>query len=185
MSRIYIVGAVGSGKTTFGKRLSAKTGFPFCELDGIVYKPDKNSEIGNKKRSVEERDVLFGSVVRQKDWIIEDAGRSYFEEGFQRADFILLLEPPVRIRNYRILKRWIKQNLHLETCLYKPTWIMLKCMFRWSKNYESGADNIKKRLLPYRDKIVILRSNKDIRSYLKAGIPYGHAETKTPEAKRI
>lgn len=167
MSRMYIVGSVGSGKTTFGKRVAAKTGFPFCELDSIVYEPDKDSEIGNRKRSVKERDALFGSVIRQKDWIIEDAGRSYFEEGFQRADTIILLEPSTRIRNYRIVKRWIKQKLRLEKSHYKPKFIMLKCMLQWSKDYDSGVNDIKNRLLPYQDKVVILKNRNDIRLYLR------------------
>jgi len=36
MRKIYIVGMVASGKTTFAKNLSKEMGIPFYELDCIV-----------------------------------------------------------------------------------------------------------------------------------------------------
>ena len=151
-NKIYIVGPVGSGKTTLARKLSEDYGFYCCELDSIVHGTDPSTFAGNRKRSVEERDNLFNSVLIKDSWIVEDTGRACFGIALQEADSIIQLEPPVPVRLQRILLRWIKQNLHLEKCGYNPNLHMLKCMFRWTLNYEKGADGVKERLKPYKHK---------------------------------
>jgi hypothetical protein len=43
---------------------------------------------------------------------------------------------------------------------------MLRAMFRWTRQFESGADKLEERLLPYRAKTTTLRSRKDGQSFL-------------------
>lgn len=145
--KIYIVGAVSSGKTTLARKLSEKLNIRYQSLDEVVHIPDKANPWGNRKREVEERDNIFNSIIQQSMWIIEDIGRPCFAEGLKVADIIVLLEVPKRLRNYRIIKRWVKQRLGFEKCLYNPNINMLKCMFHWSKDYELGIDNLKKEYL--------------------------------------
>ncbi len=45
---------------------------------------------------------------------------------------------------------------------------MLKAMFRWAGDYDTGRDGTKKRVEPYREKTVILRSRREISAYLEA-----------------
>jgi adenylate kinase family enzyme len=160
--KIYIVGPVASGKSTLAKRLAETLNIPYQPLDEVVHVPDKSHPWGNRKRPVEERDKLFQWVIQQPDWVIEDVGRPFFEEGLVEAEAIVLLDIPVKIRNYRIIKRWIKQRLGIEKCIYNPRFEMLKCMLRWSKDYDAGKDNLKARISPYQEKTVTLRNNKDI-----------------------
>ncbi len=164
--RIYIVGAVSSGKSTFGRQLSAKLQIPYQSLDELVHIPDKSEPSGNRKRSLEERYAMFASILSRKDWIMEDVGRPCFAEAQKEADLILLLELPARIRRFRIIKRWIKQRLRIERCIYKPTFKMLRNMLQWSKDYDTGKDNLKDRIALYKEKIIILRNNKDISKFL-------------------
>ncbi|MDF2484016.1 MAG: topology modulation protein FlaR [Herbinix sp.] len=164
--RIYIVGAVSSGKTTLAKSLSKKLHLPYHSLDEMVHISDQNADLGNRKRPIDERDSLFQSTICQPAWIIEDVGRPCFEEGLKEAETILLLETSTRIRNYRIIKRWLKQRLGLEYCIYTPSITILKCMLRWSKEYDLGKDNLKERISTYQDKIIILRDQYDIQGYL-------------------
>ncbi len=165
-SKIYIIGPVGSGKTTLARKLSKDFGFDCCELDRIVYELDPTSRVGNRKRSEEERDRMINMVLLKDRWIVEDAGRAYFEIALQKADSIIQLEPSISIRRQRILLRWIKQNLHLEKCGYAPNIQMLKCMFKWTLNYENGSDGVKERLMPYKHKISIIRTKEDIDKYI-------------------
>lgn len=138
--KIYIVGLVSSGKSTLAKKLSETLKIPYKSLDEVVHIHDKSNPWGNRKRQVEERDNLFYSVIQQPEWIIEDVGRPCFEEGLKRADTIVLLEIFTKVRNYRIIKRWIKQLLGIEKCIYNPRFDMLKCMLQWSKDYDAGKD---------------------------------------------
>jgi len=164
--KIYIVGSVSSGKSTLAKKLSETLHIPYKSLDEVVHIPDKTNPWGNRKRQVKERDNLFCSVIQQKEWIIEDVGRPFYEEGFKKADTIILLEIPIKIRNFRIIKRWIKQRLGIEKCIYNPRYEMLKCMLQWSKDYNTGKDKLKDRISSYHEKVIILRNNKDIKTFI-------------------
>jgi len=165
--KIYIVGSVSSGKSTLAKKLSKTLKIPYQSLDEIVHIHDKSNPWGNRKREVEERDNLFYSVIKQPEWIIEDVGRPCFEEGLNRADTIVLLEIFTKVRNYRIIKRWIKQRLGIEKCIYTPRFEMLKCMLQWSKDYDAGKDKLKNRVLQHQKKVITLINNKDINEFLE------------------
>ena len=165
--KIYIVGSISSGKSTLAQKMSKSLGCLYQLLDEIVYISDKTNPWGNRKRPIEERDNLFYSVIQQPSWIIEDTGRPCFDVGLKMADTIILLEISPRLRNYRIIKRWIKQRLGIEKCIYKPRYKMLKCMLQWSKDYDEGKENLKDRIFPYKEKVITLKNNKDIHVFLE------------------
>ncbi|HVI39978.1 MAG TPA: hypothetical protein VM577_04905 [Anaerovoracaceae bacterium] len=172
--KIYIVGPVSSGKSTLAKLLSERLAIPCAFLDEVVHIPDPASPCGNRSRTAEERDGLFHSIIHQPAWIIEDVGRPCFEAGMKEADAVLLLDIPARIRKYRIVKRWIKQKIGAEACDYHPQLRMLKAMFQWTEAYDSGRDGLKKRITVYQKKVVVLKSNQDIREYLERNVGQGH-----------
>ncbi|HEX2944845.1 MAG TPA: AAA family ATPase [Clostridia bacterium] len=165
--KIYIVGAVSSGKSTLAKRLSATLGIPSYSLDEVVHIPDKSSPWGNIKRQAEERDQLFNSIIEQSKWIIEDVGRPCFEAGMKEADMIILLETPSMTRNFRIIKRWLKQRLGIEKCIYAPRLKMLVSMLRWSRDYDLQRDGLKDRIRQYERKVTTLRNSKAIDAFLE------------------
>ena len=163
--KIYIDGSVASGKTTLARKLSERLNIQYQSLDEVVHIPDKSNPWGNRKRQSEERDKLFYSIIQQPRWIIEDTGRPCFIEGLKAADTILLLEIPPIIRNCRIIKRWVRQRLGLEKCIYNPNFNMLRCMLRWSKDYDLGKDKLKERISPYQKKVVVMKSNNEINKF--------------------
>ena len=165
--KIYIVGPVSSGKSTLAQELSITLNIPYKSLDEVVHIPDKFNVWGNRKRGVEERDKLFHSVIQQPKWIIEDVGRPCFEEGLNQADIIVLLDVSTQIRQYRIIKRWIKQRLGVEKCIYNSGFKMLKSMFKWTKAYDNGKDNLKERIMTYQEKVITLRNNRGINVFLE------------------
>jgi adenylate kinase family enzyme len=123
---------------------------------------------GDRKRPEAEIEARFASALHQPHFILEDAGRERFEAGMARADAVILLDPPRRVRRCRILKRWIKQRLGLESCVYRPTLNMLRAMFRWSDNYDSGRDGTKARAARYRNKLIVLRTHRDVERFLQS-----------------
>jgi adenylate kinase family enzyme len=165
--KIYIVGAVSSGKTTLARKLSEKLNIRYQSLDEVVHIPDKSNPWGNRKRQLEERDNLFYSIIQQSTWIIEDTGRPCFIDGLKVADTIVFLKVPARIRNYRIIKRWVKQRIGIEKCIYNPNFNMLKCMLQWSKDYDLGIDKLKERISPYQEKVVVLNNEREINNFIR------------------
>lgn len=130
MSKIYIIGPVGSGKTTLARTLSKKLNIKYHELDKIVWDDDA----GNRKRNPVEIKKLFDDILNDENWIIEDVGRDIFKRGISEADIVYYLDlAPTKIY-IRITTRWIKQKLHLETYNYRPTLKGLKEMYKWAQN---------------------------------------------------
>lgn len=165
--KIYIVGSVASGKTTLARKLSDTLKIRYQSLDEVVHTTDKTNPMGNRKRQIDERDKLFHSVIQQSTWIIEDTGRPCFIEGLKAADTIVLLEIPSRIRKYRIIKRWVKQRLGIEKCMYNPNFNMLKSMLQWSKDYDLGKDKLKERINPFQEKVITLKNDKEIHEFIQ------------------
>lgn len=166
--RIYIVGSVASGKTTLAKKLSKILGIKCIDLDGIVHIKDKtNKEWGNIRRTDEEINLLFKSIIMKPHWVIEDAGRKMFSEGMEAADIIIHLKTNIFVRRMRVINRFFKQKLGMEDCLYTPSIHMLKFMFMALSNYETGKDDLESRLNQYISKVVILSSNKEIKNFIE------------------
>ncbi|MDE6156418.1 MAG: hypothetical protein K2F67_08280, partial [Eubacterium sp.] len=138
--KLYITGSVGSGKSTLAEQISQITGVPCTHLDELIHIPCSSEKWGNIKRSDEEIDSEFNSIIVSDNYVIEDNGRERFVEGMKNADKIIVLDISLKVRKYRIVKRWIMQKLGLEKCIYKPKLFVLKSMFRWLNNYECGKD---------------------------------------------
>jgi len=165
--KIYIVGSVASGKSTLARRISKVTGMPCTHLDGLIHIKDKsNKKWGNIRRSEEAIEVLFSSLMEESSWLIEDAGRECFSEGFDKADKIVHLKPSIFVRRTRIFTRYIKQKLGLEASLYTPNLRMLKFLYGALDNYECGGDNLVSRLEAYSDKTVTFTKNSEMKSFI-------------------
>ena len=62
MKKIYIIGPVGSGKTTLAKHLSSKYNISYYELDKIVH----NDLIGMRRFSLE-IDNIFSDILKEEE----------------------------------------------------------------------------------------------------------------------
>lgn len=136
MKKIYIIGAVGTGKTTLAKKISDQFNIPMYELDKIVWDDDN----GNVKRSDEEVQKLFEEILDKDSWIIEDVGRKKFRKGIEEADIVYYIDLPVSVVYVRCLKRWIKQKLGKEKYNYKPTLKGLVQMMKWAHSDIKNKD---------------------------------------------
>lgn len=152
MPKIYIIGSVGSGKTTLAKRLSKELNINYYELDNVTweYNPNGNDRRRNDKEIIE----IFEKIISQKDWIIENVGKDIYSLAYEKADTIIYIDLPKKILYKRIIHRWIKQKLKLYPSSIKPTLRALKQMLLWAKNEKQ--DSKLKKLHKYDNKIVIL-----------------------------
>lgn len=65
MKKVIVIGCPGAGKSTFSRKLSAKTGLPIHYLDMIWHLPDKTT------LSRDEFIKRLDEIVAQPEWIID------------------------------------------------------------------------------------------------------------------
>ncbi|QKS70658.1 DNA topology modulation protein FlaR [Paenalkalicoccus suaedae] len=136
-NRIHIIGSVGSGKTTLARSLEKKYNTKHYELDNVVWERHK---CGDRKRSYPHRDRCLEEIIATESWIIEGAhSNSWVNRSFEAADLIIFLDTPYTIRQVRILKRFVRQVLRLETANYTPSFNMLIDMFKWNRIFERDS----------------------------------------------
>lgn len=136
MKKIYIIGPVGSGKTTLAKKMSQKYNIKMYELDKIVW----DDENGNIKRSDSEISSMFNNIIKNESWIIEDVGRSKFINGILSADIVYYISLSKFTIYKRCISRWIKQKLGVEKYNYKPTLKGLIQMIKWARQDLKNKD---------------------------------------------
>ena len=128
VKKIYIIGTVGTGKTTLAKKMSEKFNIKMYQLDKVVW----DDENGNIKRTDEKIAEIFKSILSKDSWIIEDVGREKFNEGIKQADMVYYIDLPAIVIYKRCLLRWFKQKIGKEEYNYKPTLKGLIQMMKWA-----------------------------------------------------
>ena len=136
--KILIIGTVGTGKTTLARKLSEKYNIKYYEIDSIVH----------------------DDINKEDDWIIEGVLRKNLEYLLEMAEKIIYLNIPKKIRNKRIIARYIKQKIGIEKSNYKPNIEMLKMMFKWSNEFEKNRDEFENKLNKYVDKLEVIGNEK-------------------------
>ncbi|MBR3281274.1 MAG: AAA family ATPase [Clostridia bacterium] len=157
-NKIYIIGPVGSGKTTLSKILSKKYNIERYELDKVVWDDDN----GNIKRTDEEIKILFNKIIANRSWIIEDVGRKKFNDGIKKADITYYIDLPKYTIYKRCIFRWVRQKIGKEKYNYKPTLKSLFEMLKWAKQDVKNKKEKIERIKNNSKKYKILK-NKDVK----------------------
>lgn len=97
--KILVVGANGSGKTTFADKLSRKLNKTHYELDNIYWKPDWQETDRAVFRAEIEKITLLDS------WIIDGNYSRIQDLTIGRADTIIWLDVPYLTVLFRVTKR--------------------------------------------------------------------------------
>lgn len=135
-NKIYIIGPVGSGKTTLAKSLSNKYDIDYYELDKVVFDDDNN----HVKRTDDQISKIFNNILKNDSWIIEDVGREIFTNGIKEADIVYYLDFNKCQLYKRCVSRWLKQKIGREEYNYKPTIKSLIEMLGWAKKNTKDKD---------------------------------------------
>ena len=160
--KIYIIGSPGSGKTTLAKVLSKRYDIKYYELDCIVYDDNNN----HRKRTKEEIDKLFFTILKNKSFIIEDVGRNKFKKGRDICDKIYYIKLN-KARIYKqMISRWFKQRLGKEKYNYPPTIHQFFETIKGVRNYSKIEKTRLSELNKYKDKMTFL-NKKELNNLLK------------------
>lgn len=163
--KIHIIGCSGTGKTYLAKKLSNKYNIPYYDLDNIYW--DNSSQGYGIKTSVEKREALFQKILEKDNWIIEGIYYKWLEQSFKDANIIYILDLPKYICKFRIIKRFIKRKLKLETGK-KETLKSLLELLKWTDKFQNeNMKEIIKILKKYEEKVYFIRNKNDLQKILK------------------
>lgn len=163
--KIYIVGSVGSGKTTIARKIAASLQIPHFETDNFVWTRNPAGDIRNE---INIRNQLFTNALKQNEWVIEGVHIDWTDEALRLADHIIFLDIPVKQRTFRIIRRYIRQLLKLEKANYKPSFTIFRKMFQWNKYFEKQMKPVF--LLKFKafdTKVHYLRTNEEVDGWFR------------------
>ena len=90
MSRILVIGNAGGGKSVLARKLAAKRGLPYREVDTIVWQP------GWVMVPQDEYDAAHAALIAEDSWVLDGLGWTHsLPERFARASEIILIDMPI------------------------------------------------------------------------------------------
>lgn len=159
MDKIIIIGCAGSGKSTFARKLSKKTGLPLYYLDMIWHKPDQTT------LTEAEFDERLKNLLKKDKWIIDGNYMRTLEMRLKECDTVFLLDMPTRVCLESAISRIGKKREDLpwlETELDEE-------FKQWICDYsEKSLPEIVALLEKYKNEkqIIVFRSREEIDAYL-------------------
>lgn len=101
--RMAVIGATGSGKTTFGRALAARRGHGFCDLDDLYWLP------GWQARAAEDFYARAEAAAAGEDWVICGNYSAVRAAVWPRATAIVWLDFPFYLVFWRLLTRSLRR----------------------------------------------------------------------------
>ena len=152
-NKILVVGCVGSGKSTYAKKLGKKLNIPVYGIDEIVH-----DDANGVRRSLDEQKRLINEVDSNDKWIIEGALREELYFLLDMADQIIMIDLDRDVVEHRVITRYIKQQRGIEKINYKVDLDFLDMMLGYVDKYYNTREDILKMLSKYKDKLIIKRT---------------------------
>ena len=163
LSKIFIMGIAGSGKTYLASKISKKLQIKSHELDEIIFNKNNFIRIDDKKR-----DEKIKKILKHKKWIIEGSyTKEWVNPMIKEADLIIALKiHPFKTKQriiMRFIKRKIKKGKRFES---------LKDFFNLIKHSNKTVskrkiDHTKELAEKNKKKLLILRNKRQIKKFLR------------------
>jgi adenylate kinase family enzyme len=186
--RVHIVGAPGSGKSTFAQHVSASSGLPVHSLDLIAYEgPDF------KERSLAYRSAKAREIAATPRWITEGIFIGWTEPLLEEAELIIWLDyvswrnaaARIAIRTFRGALQEMKVRRGSERFLrigdYRRNLRQLISVLTTSREYWGGGtgadrypatrEELDQTLRPYAAKVIHITEKRDAKTLLELLCP--------------
>jgi len=130
--KIHIIGGPGSGKTYCAKKLAKNTGLKTYDLDKVFWEQGQHTYI---RASENLRDEKLAKILANDSWIVEGVYYKWLSKSFDDADIIIILNPPVYLRQWRIFKRFLfRKFIHWD--FKKETFASFMELFWWNQKFD-------------------------------------------------
>jgi adenylate kinase family enzyme len=141
VTRVYVVGGPGSGKTSLAGALGGATGIRVVHLDehwDRTFATDAAGAISPE--AIEYRQQLVGEQLGQPDWIIEGAEPPLLTALASASDVIVWCDVSFRVAAFRMIRRHVMADVSGANAFpgYGRLWRFLKSVRR---RYEGPADS--------------------------------------------
>lgn len=91
MKKVLVIGCPGAGKSTFARKLSAKTCLPLYYLDMIWHKADRTTV------STEEFDTALSEIMNHDRWILDGNYLRTLPMRLEKADTVFFFDLPLDV----------------------------------------------------------------------------------------
>ncbi len=107
--RINMVGSSGSGKSTAGKVIAKKLGYPYIELDEIHWQPNWTEST--------EQELSFNleRSLQGESWVLDGNYSRTVPIKWKRVQLVVWLDLPYWLTLYQVISRTIRRSVTKET----------------------------------------------------------------------
>ncbi len=103
MKKVLLIGCPGSGKTTFGRVLSEKTGLPLVQLDALYPRNNWQTDL-----SKAELDALIQAELEKPMWIIDGNYNRTLTRRLEYCDTVFYFDLPTLVSLWSAIKRTLR-----------------------------------------------------------------------------
>lgn len=136
LSRIHITGASGSGVTTLGRDLAARTGLAQLDVDDFYWLPTL-PPFTTKRPTAERLQVLADALDERREWVLTGSLMDWGDGLIDRFELVVFLYVPADIRMARLAAR----ERQRFGALIEPGGTMRAqhlAFMKWARGYDSG-----------------------------------------------
>ena len=159
MKRIMIIGCPGSGKSTFARSLTEKTGLPLHYLDMMYWNPDRTT------KPKEEFRAALRETVALPEWIIDGNYGSTLELRMEACDTVIFLDYPPEVCLSGIEERRGKPRADMPWVETEPDLEFIEFVRKYN---EESRPRVIELLEKYKEKnIIIFKSRQESEDFLR------------------
>lgn len=162
MTKIFIIGLSGSGKTHLAKKIKKKIKIPHFDIDDIYWKR-RWCEI-NDKTFIKEK--LDDFLDKNDSWIIEGVYTDFVDGVIKKADKIIWLDFNRNLMSFRILHRYFTDQKKNQCSTFQDTLRLIKIV-RESKPKVGSYLEHENLLKRHKIDFIKINNKKELKKYLK------------------